>query len=506
MKNSLETYQHIASLSKEIKLLSSIDMLLEWDKETYMPKDGILLRSMQKEYLATLIHDKKTSEEFKAALQQLIDLKNGTILANDLDEPKQAALKQWRKDFLNHTKLPSKFVSDFAKITTEAAHVWSDAKNNNAFDLFSPHLEKVVSNCRQMAEYLGYKEHPYDALLDLYEPGMTKGHLNSLFEKIKPFLIRLLHSLKDFSPRRDFLSFSYEEDKQLKFARSLLNDMGLTENFCRIDLSSHPFCMGLHPKDLRITTHVQSSNIMANILAHLHEGGHGLYEAGLPESEFGTPLGEAVSLGIHESQSRLWETMIGHGLPFWKYYYPKLQKTFPESLQEVSLQEFYDAINLVAPSFIRVFADEVTYCLHVILRYEIELQLIEGNLLVKDVPKAWNTKMLDMFGMTPSSDTMGCLQDIHWSLGAIGYFPTYALGNIYAGQIFQKIQQDFADWEKRLENGDLKFITQWLFENIYKYGKQFSPTELIQKATGKHLSPEPYMEYLANKYQSLIKQ
>lgn len=293
---------------------------------------------------------------------------------------------------------------------------------------------------------------------------------------------------------------SCDPNKQLKFGHDILHAMGFDKKSSRLDESVHPFCCGLHPKDVRMTTRLESDSLMSNIFSVLHEGGHALYNQGLPESEFGSPLGEQISLGIDESQSRWWETLIGHSLPFWTHFYPRLQKLFPDNLGAVSLDDFYRAINRVHPSFIRVDADEVTYSLHIILRFELEKALIEGSLPVKEVPDAWNAKMKEYLGITPHTLSEGCLQDIHWSSGGIGYFPTYTLGNLYAAQFFTAFEKAHPRWKEQLAHGELGFIAAWLKENIHRHGREFTSTELVERVTKLPLSEAPFINYLTTKY------
>ncbi len=497
----LSSYDKLLSESKSISLLNSIHSLLDWDQETQMPKEAIQMRSEQIEIMASLVHKQKLSKRFKIALSSLIDLKTGEILESSLSAAQKAALREWRRDYLRMVKLPTSFVKKFAKTTSAASHAWQGAKEKNDFKAFAPHLEKIVSLSRKKADILGFREHPYDALLDLYEPEMTTSFLTPLFAKLKASLTELLKeiSLKP-ACAEDFLYRPCPKHKQIEFAHHLLHAMGFHSSTSRLDISAHPFCTELHPKDVRMTTRIHPENIMLGIGAVLHEGGHGLYGMNLPPQQYGSPLGESVSLGIHESQSRWWETLIGQSLAFWQHFFPLLQKEFPEQFGSVQLKDFYQAINIARPGFIRIDADEVTYNLHIIVRFEIEKALIEGTLKVKEVPEVWNHKMQSYLGITPPSDGQGCLQDIHWSLGLVGYFPTYTLGNLYSVQFFDTFTKAHPNWETQVAQGSLGFIREWLKENIHQYGRQFTPGELCQRVTGRPLSQEPYVHYLTQKY------
>ncbi len=497
-------YDKLLTLSKAITLMSSVEGLLDWDQETYMPKDAIEIRSLQIELLASLVHRQRTSKAFAKALSALIDIETGEVNDDRLTSAQIAALREWRRDFQKAVKLPNVFVKQFAKTISTACHVWKTAKEHNDFKAFAPHLEKVVSLSRKKADILGFKEHPYDALLDLYEPEMKASILTPLFSKLKLPLTQLLKDINVKTPFfEDFLYRHCPRHKQLEFSHKILHKMGFHPSTSRLDTSAHPFCNGLHPKDTRMTTKVHPENIMSCIGAVLHEGGHGLYNMNLNLEHYGSPLCQQVSLGIDESQSRWWETLIGQSYFFWQYFFPLLQEEFPEQFGGIPLEDFHRAINAVKPGFIRIEADEVTYNLHIIVRFELEKALIEGSLKVKDIPDAWNDKMREYLGVSPEFDGQGCLQDIHWSLGFIGYFPTYTLGNLYSVQFFTTFEKVHPNWKEHISQGSLDFIRDWLKENIHKYGRQYTPSELCQKVTGKSLSEEPYVHYLKKKYSAL---
>lgn len=497
-------YDKLHALSKTIALMNSVQMLLDWDQETYMPKEAIDIRSQQTELLASLVHRQRTSKGFTKALSALIDLETGEIVDSTLSSAQIAALREWRRDYLHAVKLPNSFVKLFAKTTSSASHAWQTAKQHNDFKAFSNHLEKVISLSRKKADILGFQEHPYDALLDLYEPQMKASFLTPLFSKLKLSLTQLLKSIMNKKPFvEDFLYRHCPTHKQMDFAHKILHKMGFHPSTSRLDLSVHPFCTGLHPKDTRMTTKVHPEHLLFNVGAVLHEGGHGLYNMNLLPEHFGSPLGEQVSLGIDESQSRWWETLIGQSYPFWQHFFPLLQQEFPEQFGAVRLEEFYPALNAVKPGFIRIDSDEVTYNLHIILRFEIEKALIEGSMKVKEIPEVWNSKMREYLGISPEFDGQGCLQDIHWSLGFVGYFPTYTLGNLYSVQFFTTFEKSHPNWKEKVAQGSLDFIRDWLKENIHRHGRQYTPGELCQKVTGKALSEIPYITYLTKKYNQL---
>jgi carboxypeptidase Taq len=505
MKKKLDDYDAVHALSRQSHVLYGISHLLEWDQETYMPPAASPFRAEQLKTLAGIIHKDRTSKKFEKALSKLIDLETGNHLDHSLPPEKKRAVELWRKDYLKSKALPTKFVEDFAKLSSQAMEAWRHARKENSFSQFAPFLDKVVVMNRRKAKLLGYKDHPYDALLDLYEPDITTKDIDPLFADLRQSITGILTKIKSKKQvETSFLKGNSSDEKQLEFGKKLLEKMGYDMQKGRLDQSTHPFSTSSHPTDSRITTRIHQDNVISNICVVLHEGGHSLYEMGFPEDQFGSPLAEPVSLGVHESQSRWWETRIGHSKPFWQYYLPELQKHFGGQLEKVNLDQFYKGINQVNPSLIRVEADEVTYNLHVILRYEIEKGLIEGSLNVRDVPAAWNAKMQELLGVTPESNDKGCLQDIHWSMGAMGYFPTYTLGNLYSSHLFQGFENKHPDWKERVsKDGELKFIREWLHDNVYKHGRRYTSKELLKNATGKDFSAKAFTDYLENKYSQI---
>ena len=491
----------LQELSTDIHQYNSILTLLHWDQETYMPSGGINARSHQISLLSELVHEKKSSRKFKQCLSKLVSLSTGKPKVKGLSKKQLAMLRELRKDYLRATKLPPSFVKTFSQLTCEASQIWASAKKDNNFKIFAPFLEKIIAMARQKAEIYGFEDHPYDALLEGYEPCMTTRKVAVIFEGLQKELTQLLGKISKSKQIDDrFLHRKVDSKVQEELGTWLLEHLPMDKAYTRLDLSSHPFSLALHPHDSRITTRIIPKAFMSNIFSVLHEAGHSMYEMGLPLETWGTPLSEATSLSIHESQSRWWETLIGRSLPFCKHFYPRLQKRLPGLLGSVPLDRFYRAINKVTPSLIRVEADEVTYGLHVIVRFEIEKQLIEGKLHASDLPEAWNAKMKEYLGITPPNDQQGCLQDIHWSLGDFGYFPTYALGNLFAAQFFAEFAKQFPDWDKRVAKGDLAFVREWLKVNIHCHGRTYNSEELAKRVTGKPLSETAYCTYLKKKY------
>lgn len=503
MKTAEKDYQKLCELSKHARVLQGVTSLLDWDQETYMPAGGAPIRAEQLKTMAGLIHREKTGRKFSNALSKLVDIPSGKLITKDLTPPQTAAVREWRRDYLHDTALPATFVEEFAKVTSQAIVAWRSAKKENAFQQFAPFLDRIVGLCRKKADLLGYQDHPYDALLDQYEPDVKTAEIKALFAKLRDHLTPLIKKMAPQPIDDQFLFGNWDKTKQMDFSQKLLDAMGYDREKGRLDFSTHPFSSSSHPTDSRITTRIHATSLMSNIFAVLHEGGHALYEMGLSPDLYGTPLGDSRSLGVHESQSRWWETRIGMSKPFWQYFFPLLKETFKGQLDKITLDMFYRAINKVEPSFIRIEADEVTYPLHVILRFELEKGLIEGSLNVREIPEAWNAKMHEFLGITPTTNAEGCLQDIHWSMGAFGYFPTYTLGNLYAAQLFEAFAKDYPNWEKMVAAGELGFIKLWLHEKIYQHGRRYPTQELLKLATGSSFSADSYLHYLKQKYSAI---
>lgn len=497
---TLSPYDALLEKSKKIQLYNSILTLLNWDQETYMPPGGIQIRSEQIAEMSSLIHEETTSRSYKALLHKLVH-KNGTLKAKHLKAPQKIIVREWHKDFLRADKLPVSFVKEFSQLTSESTQIWATAKKANNYKLFAPFLDRIIKMNREKAQILGFADHPYDALLETYEPSMNCAKVSQIFVGLRKELTQLLKKISEAkAPVTKFLHKIVDDEKQREIGQWMAAAMPYDPGFSRLDVSSHPFSMAIHPHDSRITTRFIPDNFMSNIFSILHEAGHSMYEMGLPIKYYGTPLCHYASLSVHESQSRWWETLIGRSLPFWQHFYPALQKKLPSVLGKVDLAKFYRALHHVTPSFIRVEADEVTYCLHVILRFELEKELISGALSVHDLPAAWDAKFVEIFGIKPPDVAHGCLQDIHWAMGAFGYFPTYALGNVLAAHLFSGFSKEHSDWMERLAGGDLAFIRSWLQENVHQWGRTYDFLELGKKATGKPVDETAFCRYLKKKY------
>jgi carboxypeptidase Taq len=495
MKNSFPLFEQKLI---DIAQMKSALSVLNWDKDVFMPPKGSGPRAAMLGYLAGEVHDKVVSKEFRDLLRDA----KGAADANELPPGERAIVREVWRDVSREEKLPVEFVKELTLVTSEAYHIWMDARKKSDFKLFEPHLAKIVALKRREAELVGFKQSPYDALLDTFEPYATTEEITAALGDLKkflaPFLVRIKNSKAKVS--RKTLAGDFDVEKQKAFCARAAKQIGYDFDAGRLDVSAHPFSTSFHPRDSRITTRYSHSEFMQSISGVIHETGHALYEQGLPAAHFGTPLAEAVSLGIHESQSRLWENLVGKSRAFWTYFYPLLQDEFPVPLRNLSLDNFYRAINTVEPSFIRVEADEVTYNLHVILRFEIEKELIEGNIAVGELPGIWNSKMKELFGLDVPDDSLGVLQDVHWSGGMIGYFPTYSLGNLYSAQFFATAGRDIPTLDDEMARGEFGKLLQWLREKIHVHGKFYSAQELAKNATGEKLNSKYFAEYISKKY------
>lgn len=482
----------------EIHDLNAASGVLSWDLETMMPAKGADNRAQQLSTLSALSHRLMTDEAMGALLKTL------RKDAAKLSAVEAALVREVGREFDRATKLPEALVQQMSEITAKAHALWVEARQKQDFKLFEPVLSQIVTLNQQMADCLGYEGSPYNALMDLYEPGLTTQTVDAVFGAIKPHLVQLVSGITQSksSPERSFLHTKSSLDKQWQFSIQVLTAMGFDFEGGRMDKAPHPFCTGAQG-DVRLTTRLFEEDLVSSLFSSMHEAGHGLYEQGVSPDLTRTPLSEGTSLGIHESQSRMWENLVGRSRPFWGHFYPRLKAMFPKQLNRVSVERFYKAINVVQPSFIRVESDEVTYNLHILLRYELERDIIEGKLKVKDIPKAWNAKMTELLGITPTNDAQGCLQDIHWAHGSFGYFPTYTLGNLYASQFFHTAQQAMPSLTTHIQRGNLAPLRAWLQEQIHQYGKQYTPDELVQRVTGESLNPQYFIDYLWQKFGGL---
>ncbi len=486
---------------REVANLGSAIALLHWDQEVNMPAKGADARASAISYLCAIVHNKFIEVNDDGLLTKLKrNLDQGKLKGNDA----VIVAETWRS-YEREKKLPEAFVKELAEVSSKSQTVWAEARAKNDFKLWLPWLEKIVKLKRQEAKYVGYKNSPHDALIDVYEPGMTTESTAMVLNDLKDFLVPFLQKIRASKTKVDAKKIigQFPVDKQFAFSQFIASKIGFDLESGRLDKSVHPFSTSFHPTDIRMTTRYKESDIFYSIGSTIHETGHSLYEQNLPIEHFGTPLGEAISLGIHESQSRLWENQIGRSKAFWQYFYPKLQKEFPTPFKKLKLDEFYRIINKVEPSFIRTEADEVTYNLHIILRFELEREVIEGSLDLKDLPKIWNAKMKEYLGVDVPRDQLGILQDVHWSGGDFGYFATYSLGNLYAAQFYNQMRKDLPKLDKQIAKGNFAEINQWLKHHIHRHGKTYRASDLVKRVTGEPLNSRYFAEYLEKKYKEI---
>ncbi len=501
---TLKTLQKLISILQETQHITSAISLLSWDQECYMPKGAGAARAAHLSYFMGLQHERQIGPTLQAALSEWVDLETGSLKteASGWEDAAQALLHEVWRDYHHATRLPSDFVRTLALETSLAHQVWIEARQNNDFALFAPNLKRIIALKKQETDYLGYSESPYDALMDCFEPGMTVAKIAPLFEALKNKLLPLLEKIRQspVTANETLFRLFYDPQKQWDFGLDILKNMGYDFEMGRQDRSVHPFTTSFHPTDVRVTTRVDAHDLCSSLFSSIHEGGHGLYDQGLSKKYYGTPLGDAISLGIHESQSRLWENSVGRSRAFWTHFFPKLRVVFPENFKDIDFETFYTAINGVRPSLIRVESDEVTYNLHIMLRFEIERMIIEDNLPVEELPEVWNEKMEVYLGVRPKTDTDGVLQDVHWSGGAFGYFPTYTLGNLYAAQFFNQATKDLPNLEENISKGNLLPLKAWLNENIHRWGRQYSSEQIVERVCGEAPNPDYFTDYLEEKF------
>ena len=502
MSRTQELYAELVEQLTKAALLGSCGHLLSWDEQTYLPPGGAEHRASQLGFLAGLVHERATSPrigELLSALEQSGEL-------GEADSAMAVNVREARRSYDRATKLPRRLVEELSRVTTLSQQAWVAARKASDFGRFLPWLRQVVDLKRQEAQAIGCGDGiPYDALLDDYEPGAKSSDVQAVFAPLRDALVELVAAIRESGRQPDIslLERRYPKPAQREFGREAAQAIGFRFDEGRLDEAAHPFCSGIGPGDCRLTTRYDEHHFPGAFFGTLHEAGHGIYEQGLERDAWGTPMGEPVSLGIHESQSRMWENFVGRSRAFWSHFYPRAQALFSEALRDVGQEAFYGAVNDVRPTFIRVEADEVTYNLHIMLRFELEQPLIAGDLSPDDVPGVWNETFARYFGITPPDDARGCLQDIHWSGGLIGYFPTYALGNMYAAQFFEAARESLGDLDAQFGRGEFQPLKDWLRENIHRRGKQYRAHRLVEIVTGRSLSHGPLMRHLHAKYDEL---
>jgi carboxypeptidase Taq len=494
MKEKLE---QLKSLLHEIHDLSAANAVLEWDQQVNMPRGAAEDRGEQSATLSRIIHTKSTSDELGRLLNELSESAKGL----DPESDDARLIKVAKRRYDKNTKVSGDWVAAFAKETAVAQSTWEQARAKDDFELFRPYLEKLVDLRRQYADFFKPYTHVYDPLLDDFEPGMKTAEVQEIFTSLKKEQVELIHQISQ-QPQVDnsFLFLKYDGDGQIAFGKKVITDFGYDWDHGRQDISVHPFTTGFGLNDVRITTKIVPNFLNPCLFGTFHECGHALYEQGIAKKYNRTPIADGASMAIHESQSRMWENLVGRSAAFWRRYYKDLQDIFPSQLGNVDVDTFYKGINKVEPSFIRIEADEATYNLHIMLRLEMEIGLMEGSIKAKDAAEVWKEKFKAYLGIVPPNNKEGVLQDVHWSSGLFGYFPTYALGNLVSSQLWERMVKDNPDVETQIEAGDFSKLLGWYREHIHQYGAKYEPQELVQKVTGEKINAAPFMRYLKNKF------
>ncbi|MFZ5449295.1 MAG: carboxypeptidase M32 [Thermodesulfobacteriota bacterium] len=492
-----EAYQWLEQHSRETAYYISMGHLLGWDQRTHIPPNGHAHRHNQLAMLAKWIHARATDPRVGEHLAKV----ESSLLVSDPSTVAAVNVREWRRDYDRATKIPQDLAVALAKATAEGETAWEQTRPNNDWDTFKPFLHKIVALKREEAQALGYAQEPYDAHLDNYEPGETAAALAPLLAQLREDLIGILSAIQGSSrsPQSEVVRRHFPKEAQERLARLAAQSIGYDFAGGRLDPTAHPFSTDIGPGDVRITTRYDENAFSQAFFGTLHEAGHALYDQGLPAEHWGTPRGNPVSLGIHESQSRMWENLVGRSLGFWRYFYPRVQEAF-SVLQGVDLEVFHFAVNEVKPSLIRTEADEVTYNLHILLRFELERALMNGDLQVEDLPGAWNDKMQTFLGLAPPDFSQGVMQDIHWSAGHFGYFPTYTLGNLYAAQFFAQAQKDLGPLEDKFAEGTFAPLLLWLRNRIHSQGQRLWARSLVREITGEDLQPHYLVRYLQEKF------
>lgn len=492
-----EKLTQLKGILAKVKDLQYTQAVLGWDQQTCMPPGGAQERGDQLATLAEISHNLFTSDKVGSLLDDLAPV--AAELSPDHNDA--CLLKVTRRLYDKATRVSEKWVSEHARVTTLAQTVWETARRENDYLSFSPYLERIIELKREYANFFAPYDHLYDPFLDDFEPGLKTQEVQEIFNVLRPEQVKLIQKIGE-RPQVDssFLYETYPEQQQWDFGVEVITQLGYDWARGRQDKSAHPFTTSLSSGDVRITTRFDPNYLPMGLFGSIHECGHALYEQGLDNSLFRSPLADGASMAVHESQSRMWENLIGRSRAFWVFFYPYLQQKFSQQLANVDLEAFYRGVNRVEPSLIRVEADEATYNLHIMLRLELELALIEGSLDVKSLPAAWNERIRSYLGLTPSSDEEGVLQDIHWSSGDFGYFPTYTLGNLVASQVWECIEKDIPDLDEHIGRGDFSLLLEWLRENIHRHGAKYEPQALVEKVTGSKINPQPYLRYLKQKY------
>lgn len=501
MSQNEQLYERTCRYARETAMYESILAALEWDERTMLPAAAGEYRADQVTLLSGLIHQRRTNPEYGAWLAELLAKDSREAPADE----QSANVRELHREYQKRVKLPQSLVEELTRLSVLGQQAWVEARRNNDFASFAPVLEKTFHLKRQQADCLGYVEHPYDALLDEYEPGETTRRVEQVLGALRERLVPLIQAIAGSARRApvDMLRRSFPIPAQERFGRKVAEALGFEFRRGRLDITHHPFCTSLGPHDCRITTRYDEHWFPGAFFGILHEAGHGIYDQGLRPEQFGLPAGTYLSLGIHESQSRMWENLVGRDRSFWTHFYSSAVATFPEALSDVGVDDFHFAINRVEPSLIRVEADEATYNLHIVARFELERALLNQELRVADLPAAWNDQYEKLLGIRPPTDADGVLQDVHWSAGLVGYFPTYSLGNLYAAQFFEQADRELGGLPRCFTAGDFLGLKNWLREKVHRHGRCLSAAALIQQVSGQPLTSDALLRQLRGKFEPL---
>jgi carboxypeptidase Taq len=503
MSDAVAVYESVCRHRRETAMLGAIDSLLSWDERTMMPQAAGEYRAEQATLLAGIIHKRETDAQLGGWLSELAD----TELASDRHSDTGTVIRELKREYDKRVRLPQTLVEELARTSVLGQQIWVTARKNNDFKSFEPILTKMIGLKREEADALGYRECRYDALLDHYEPSAVTSQVAKVLAALRDQLVPLVSRIRESGLQPDvaILKRHYPTEAQRQFGQLIAGKIGFDFNRGRLDVTAHPFCSEVGPNDCRITTRYNDRHFNEAFFGILHEAGHGMYDQGLRTDSYGLPTGAYISLGIHESQSRMWENLVGRSPAFWEFCYPLAQQAFPDALCNVPRDDFYFAINDVRPSLIRVEADEVTYNLHILIRFELELALINDGFSVADLPAAWNEKYRQYLGLTPPDNAQGVLQDIHWSAGLVGYFPTYALGNLYASQFFAAADRELGNLAAQFRRGEFEPLRHWLLEKIHVHGRRYTAGELVERVTGEALSHDHLIKHLRAKFGQLYR-
>lgn len=490
-------YDELIRRVREETLLTSCEALLEWDEETYMPSGGVENRSEQLALLAGLLHERGTDPRIGELLAEV----EGSELLADRSSPAAVNVRELRREYDRYVRLPRRLVEEVARITALAQKAWARARAEADFGAFRPWLEQIVELKRAEAECVGYAQEPYDALIEDHEPGMTSQIVARLFDALGRELVPLAAKIEETGRKpRLRAKATFPIERQRSFGQTVAIAVGFDPGRGRFDLGVHPCCSGIGPGDCRLVLRFDANDFVGGLLTILHEVGHGLYEQGLDPRHYGTPMGEPASVGMDEAQARLWEGRVGRSQGFWQHFYPRARELFPDPLRGIGLDQFYLAVNRVKPSLIRVNADEVTYNLHTLVRFELERAIMTGDLKPADIPEEWKAGYRRYLGIEPTNDREGCLQDGHWADGLIGYFPTYTLGDVFAAQLFATADAELGDLEQQFAQGEFSELVRWLSRKIYRQGGRFPSARLIENVTGSPPNHRPLVNALRAKY------